>query len=337
MSKKKHDDHEEHVNHEAWVIPYADLMTLLMAMFIVLWALGNGDKAKAEAIKAGFAAELGIGPAGASLGGTETGGTTADSAEDEQAELQAKVGDALEIQRQADTREAAIRSERQELEQTAEEIRKQLEAKGLTDEVKLQMSPEGLVVVASEGLLFGPGSADLGEEGRRAIDLIAEPMKGMTQPIRIEGHTDSTPISNGRFPSNWELSSGRASTVLRHLIADFGVAANRLSAAGYADTQPVGDNATPEGRAANRRVEIVLVATRASAPLPANSEGVPGATDLGGVPAPIGPDGPLGAPLDLAPDLPKQPSPSTTAAPTAVPTTTAAHATEPAAEGGGPH
>jgi chemotaxis protein MotB len=336
MSKKKHEDHEDHVNHEAWVIPYADLMTLLMAMFIVLWALGNTDKAKAQAIQQGFQAELGIGPAGGNLASGESGRTIeAETKDQAQAQLQAKVGDAIEVQRQADQREAEIRSERSDLEEAKNEIQKELEAKGLTDQIKLQMSPEGLIVVASDGLLFGPGSAELGEPGQRAIDLIAEPMRAMTQPIRIEGHTDSTPIANERFPSNWELSSGRASTVLRHLITGFGIAPGRLSAAGYADTKPVADNATAEGRAANRRVEIVLVATKASAPLPANSEGVPGATDLGGVPAPIGPEGPLGAPLDIVPDLPKQ---STTTTPAPTTTTATAHAeAEPAAAAGEPH
>jgi chemotaxis protein MotB len=331
MSKKKHDDHEDHVNHEAWVIPYADLMTLLMAMFIVLWALGNTDKSKAEQIKAGFTAELGIAPAGGQLGGSDSGGTTEPQKTDQaQVQLQVKVGDALEIQRQADARQAEITAERQDLAEAADQIQKELEAKGLTDQIKLQMSPEGLIVVASEGLLFAPGSAELGEAGARAIDLIAGPMKGMTQPIRIEGHTDATPIVTERFPSNWELSSGRAATVLRRLIDRFAIAADRLSAAGYADTKPVADNGTAEGRAANRRVEIVLVATKASAPLPTDSKGVPGATDPGGVPAPIGPDGPLGAPLDIAPDLPDVPrtsAPATTE-PAASPATTVAATAE---------
>ena len=99
-------------------------------------------------------------------------------------------------------------------------------------------------------------------------------------------------MSTGQFPSNWELSSGRASTVLRHLIDRFGFAPGRLSAAGYADTQPVADNGTAEGRAANRRVEILLVATESTKPLQTGSDGVPGSSGVGGVPAPMGPEGP---------------------------------------------
>jgi chemotaxis protein MotB len=315
---KKHEDHEEHVNHEAWVIPYADLLTLLMAMFLVLWSLGKTDAAKAQRVAAAFSAETGVGPSGGQLGGPADGAaTTQASAAAEASRLQVRVGDAEAIQHQADVREAAIKTERNELEVARRQIQAELDAKGLADQVTVRMTPEGLIVVATEGLLFGSGSAVLGETGAGALDIIAEPMRSMTQPVRIEGHTDSTPIATGQFPSNWELSSTRASTVLRYLIDRFAFTPDRMSAAGYADTQPVGDNATAEGRAANRRVEIVLVATKATAPLQTGTDGVPGSSGVAGVPAPIGPDGPLGAPLGIAPDMPK---PNTTAAATTTPT-----------------
>src|SRR3954449_4875650 len=145
------EDHEEHVNHEAWVIPYADLMTLLMAMFIVLWALGNTDSKKAEQIQAGFAAELGIGPAGGAISVDETSSSSSTqvATEEDVTQLRAKVGDATEIQRQADLREAKIRSERGDLEEARKQIQKQLELKGLTDQVQLRLTPEGLLVVAT--------------------------------------------------------------------------------------------------------------------------------------------------------------------------------------------
>jgi chemotaxis protein MotB len=315
MSRKKHEDHEEHVNHEAWVIPYADLLTLLMGLFLVLWSLGKTDESRAQQVQAGFTAELGIGPSGASLGVGGTGSSTAEEiTQEDVTQLKAKVGDAAAIQHLADTREAKIRAERADLEAVQREIQGQLEAKGLTEQVTTKITPEGLIVVATEGLLFGSGSATLDEGGARAIDLIAEPMLSMSQPIRIEGHTDSTPVATPQFPSNWELSSGRASTVLRHLITAFGFPPARLSAAGYADTQPVGDNATVEGRAANRRVEILLVATESTEPLQTGTDGVPGSSGVAGVPAPMGTDGPLGAPLEIEPPLPKAKTPPTTAA-----------------------
>jgi chemotaxis protein MotB len=316
MSKKKHDDHEEHVNHEAWVIPYADLMTLLMAMFIVLWALGNTDAGKIQQVQAGFADALNIGPAGGAIGVESTEAAAPVSKEDV-AELQGKVGEATAIQRQADLREAKIRSERADLEETRKEIQHQLELKGLTDQVQTRLTPEGLLVVATEGLLFGSGSATLDDGGSRAIDLIAEPMLSLTQPIRIEGHTDSVPVATAQFPSNWELSSARASTVLRHLIGTFSFPPGRLSSAGYADTHPAGDNATAEGRAANRRVEILVVAQESIEPLQPGSNGEPGRSGVTGVPAPIGEEGPLGAPLEIEPALPKPDTASDLPAPTA--------------------
>jgi chemotaxis protein MotB len=317
MSRKKHhEEHEEHVNHEAWVIPYADLLTLLMGLFLVLWSLGQTDLAKAAKVQAGFAAELGVGPAGGQLGGasvSQSTGTNDAAADGEDAvDLRNKLSEADAIQAKAEARAADIRAEQAELRQAQEQIQAQLDARGLSDKVQMRLEPQGLIVVATDGLLFGSGSAALGDAGQQAVDIIAEPMKSLSQPIRIEGHTDNTPIATGQFPSNWELSSGRASTVLRYLVEHFGLPAERISAAGYADTRPVAGNDTADGRAANRRVEIVLIATKATAPLPTGTDGVPGSIGVSGTPAPIGAEGPLGAPESVKPALPKP----TTAAPT---------------------
>jgi chemotaxis protein MotB len=312
MAKKKHDDHEEHVNHEAWVIPYADLLTLLMGLFLVLWSLGQTDIAKAEAVAAGFTASLGIGPAGGLIGagagagaGAAAGSAAQSSASEAEVDrLRTQVGDAQALQAQADVREAGIRAERADLEEARRQIQSLIDAQGLSSQVQLRLDPEGLVVIATDGLLFAPGSAELNEEGKRAVEAIAEPMRALSQPMRVEGHTDPLPIATDRFPSNWELSSTRASTVLRHLVEQSGFPRQRISAAGYADTRPVASNDTAEGRAANRRVEVVLIAVRATEPLPTGTDGVPGSSGAGGVPAPIGPDGPLGAPEPVRPDFP---------------------------------
>jgi chemotaxis protein MotB len=177
----------------------------------------------------------------------------------------------------------------------------------------MRVDDQGLVVVATEGLLFGSGSAGLEPSGTAAIDAIAEPLLALTQPIRIEGHTDNTPISSSVFPSNWELSTARASSVLRYLVERYQFPTDRVSAAGYGDTRPVGDNATPEGRAANRRVEIVVQAVKATQPLPQDTSNSNVAVT--GVPAPIGSDGPLGVPENLGP--------TTTVAGSDTPTTSA--------------
>lgn len=311
MPKKKHEEHEEHANHEAWVIPYADLLTLLMALFLVLWAIGQTDMAKARAVSAGFAEALGIGPTGGAVGGGGAGsstyagtGITVPQAANEvgQAAPNADtrtLANAQGILDQAKQRQAAIEGERQELEQTKQQIQEELDAKGFGDKVEMRVDERGLVVVATEGLLFASGSAGLESSGTAAIDIIAGPLLGLTQPIRIEGHTDDAPIASATFPSNWELSTARASSVLRYLIGHHAFPTARISAAGYGETRPVGDNATAEGRAANRRVEIVVQAVKVTEPLPQDSSDADVAVT--GVPAPIGKDGPLGAPENLGP------------------------------------
>jgi len=309
--KKKHADHEEHANHEAWVIPYADLLTLLMALFLVLWAMGQTDVAKAKAISAGFAEALGIGPEGGAVGGggagnstyAGTGITTPQGSNSNTAVTPQDDGKAMAnaqgILNQAQQRQADIQGEKAQLEQTKQQIQQQLDAAGFGDKVEMRVDDQGLVVVATEGLLFGSGSSGLEPSGTAAIDAIAAPLLGLTQPIRIEGHTDNTPIASAVFPSNWELSTARASSVLRYLVEQHGFPATRVSAAGYGDTRPVGDNTTAEGRAANRRVEIVVQAVKATEPLPQDTT----SSDVGvtGVPAPIGKDGPLGLPENLGP------------------------------------
>jgi chemotaxis protein MotB len=335
VPRKKHEDHDEHVNHEAWVIPYADLLTLLMALFLVLWAMGQTDASKARAISAGFAEELGIGPSGGALGGGGAGnstyagtgiaapqGSTGSDASAMPTSEAKTVANAQGILDQAKQRAADIKGEREELEQTKEEIQKQLDAKGFGDKVQMRVDDEGLVVVATEGLLFGSGSSGLEPSGTGAIDAIAEPLAALTQPIRIEGHTDNTPIASALFPSNWELSTARASVVLRYLLEKYQFPAGRVSAAGYGDTRPVGDNATPEGRSANRRVEIVVQAVKTTAPLP--QDGSTTAVDVMGVPAPIGEDGPQGHPDNLGP---------TTTVATNTDSTTAGQATTQPTEG----
>jgi chemotaxis protein MotB len=116
-----------------------------------------------------------------------------------------------------------------------------------------------VVTVVTDDVLFAPGSATLEASGRRVLDVLAPTLTEFDNPIMIEGHTDDRPINTDRFPSNWELSSHRATTVLRELVDAHHLDPRRLSASGYGEQHPIGDNSTAEGRAANRRVELVIV------------------------------------------------------------------------------
>ncbi|CAM3984987.1 OmpA family protein [Vreelandella rituensis] len=123
--------------------------------------------------------------------------------------------------------------------------------------VSVDQGREGVTLRIDDSLLFASGQAQLTSQGRGVIGSLVEVLESFEGQISIEGHTDNIPISTARFPSNWELSAARAIAVLRHLEGE-GMDVNRMRAVGYADTQPMQDNAMSEGRAANRRVELLL-------------------------------------------------------------------------------
>lgn len=128
----------------------------------------------------------------------------------------------------------------------------------LMQSAKIRQTKSGLIVSLTEAGVFAPGEASLGEQAQTLIKKLAENLKTTNALIRVEGHTDSVPISNAKFSSNWELSTARAANVLQKLVEE-GIAPERLSAAGYGGFQPLADNATPEGRAQNRRVDVVIL------------------------------------------------------------------------------
>ena len=263
-----HEEHEEHVNHERWLITYADMITLLMVLFIVLYSISQVDLAKFRRLKEGVAGGLG-GPAaaGALEGGAgplEGGGGVFDvglngtapvtSAQAAQTALAA-----------AQARAAGARQQRAVLQGAQREIQRSLDKEGLGATVKFRLESRGLVVtIVSDRVLFEPGQADLRHEGREVVDKLAAAIGRLPNKLAVEGHTDNVPIS-GRYASNWELSTARATTVLRELIERHGISPSRLSAAGYADERPVAVNDTVDGRAANRRVELVVMADVAAA------------------------------------------------------------------------
>ena len=269
MSKKKHhhEEHEEHVNHEAWVIPYADMLTLLMALFLVMWASSQTDTNKAKQVMAGFADSLGIQGNGQGVGGKGIfdGAATPDKP-DAKIDITPKADKAAaaleELQQQAETADAA----KEQLEGIQQEITAGAQQNGSAGELAFKEEARGLIVsIVSEGVLFDPGSADLRPEGRAVLDGLAGTLNASPNKLSIEGHTDDRPISTARFPSNWELSTARASAVLRYLVDVHRMDPKRLSASGYGDQQPVAANTDDAGRAKNRRVDIAILSDPAAA------------------------------------------------------------------------
>lgn len=208
--RRKNTDNESRHN-DRWMISYADLVTLLLALFIVLYAAS--DHQRAQKIVASFTEQNAYGD-----------GILPGNLSDENKNVEVRI----------------------------------LENSVLMQKTKMRQTGRGLIVSLSEAGFFAPGDASVSAEAESVIKTLAESLKETQTPVRVEGHTDSTPISNSRYPSNWELSTARAAAVLARLTEN-GIAPERLSAAGYAGFQPVAGNESAEGRAQNRRVDIVVL------------------------------------------------------------------------------
>jgi chemotaxis protein MotB len=251
--RKKHEEHEEHENHERWLVTYADMITLLMVLFIVLFAIGQTDLEKFRRLQVGLNDAFGTEIPGVLEASGE--GILNDSAAfgvERAAEAQAAI-QALDAARRA------IAEDRVALESTQAELDARLSALGVREDVDLRLDARGLIVtIVTDQVLFAPGSDVVLGEGRSILAAIGGALLDLPNDVGVEGHTDDVPISTARFHSNWELSTARATSVLQLLVETTGIAPSRLSAAGYADTHPIADNSTTEGRAANRRVEVVV-------------------------------------------------------------------------------
>jgi chemotaxis protein MotB len=275
---EEHEEHEEHVNHEAWVIPYADMLTLLMVMFLALFATGRVDIEKFKKLAANLRDEFGGSAQIVSVGTGGSGATPMQGGNGIfEGALPPKEGGeptAMQVEKaRQDYEKEAAADAVEKLQDFQDQLTSKSNIAGLGQGLDFTLEGRGLVVtVLSDAVLFGPGSANLESGGTTVLGIVAEALKMIPNAVVIEGHTDSRPISTSRFPSNWELSTARATAVLRYL-AGTGIDPGRLSASGYGDTHPVGDNATAEGQAKNRRVEIIVLTDVSLEPILADAAG----------------------------------------------------------------
>jgi len=260
MSKKKH---PEHVNHERWLVSYADFITLLFAFFVVLFASGQSDKVKQKkisvAITTAFSQMAIFDPhsKAPALNDNAGGGSESvpapvalpmDTASGSTAETPTRV-DPLKTE---SLTPAALQQQVQKL------IQKQLASGTLhSGDLSIHASPEGLTLSLQEGGFFDSGSATIRPTALPALQALAASLAA--SPLRIEGHTDNQPEHSALYASNWELSSARACAIARFLLDNSHGDPAQISVAGYAEFHPVATNATPEGRAKNRRVDIVFL------------------------------------------------------------------------------
>ncbi|HEX5127585.1 MAG TPA: flagellar motor protein MotD [Rhodocyclaceae bacterium] len=245
MARRKHI--EEHENHERWLVSYADFITLLFAFFVVMYALSSVNEGKYRVLSDSLV--------NAFRSTTNAQGVSVAAVQrSNDASIQAVIAKTP----RADPATEKLRQEnRQKMRSMADEIKRALEPLVAGGQVHVTEGVHGISVEINASVLFLPGDALLSPDAVRALRAVAEVIAKGEFPITVEGHTDTLPISTPNFPSNWELSAVRASSVVR-LFVGAGVDPRRLTAAGYGDQRPIADNATPEGRARNRRVTILI-------------------------------------------------------------------------------
>jgi chemotaxis protein MotB len=279
---KKHEE-EEHENHERWLVSYADMVTLLLVTFVVLYAMSQVDKEKFAQLASGlsdaFGTPVSVIPAATPEGSVLDGlpgaidvasvippDPTVSDVQVDKAAAQAAIEREERIKAEA---EAAY----DELAAARERIDAALTKAGFADAARYEIDERGLVVhIVADAVLFDAEKATLRTEGRRILQAVAPTLRKLPNELRVEGHANHLPVTaGGPWPSNWELSAYRSTTVLRTLTAA-GVPEKRVSAAGYSDTRPMVPISDPGAVTTNRRVDVVVLSTasaEANAKLPA--------------------------------------------------------------------
>lgn len=240
---------ESHENLERWLLTYADLITLLLAFFVVMYSMSQVDAKK-------------FGKMAEALNGVLKGGDNlVQSATKNQKTGHGvlKLGDLAMIQQSLQEKFGEFRRTQTPMtdEQTGQAA--PAPALGPQSEIETEITERGLVVHILESALFRVGSADLEPRAVEILQTVGSNLKDLPNHVRIEGHTDDRPINTARFPSNWELSSARATSVVRFFIDSVGISADRISALGYGEFRPVVPNVSIENRSRNRRVDIVVL------------------------------------------------------------------------------
>jgi chemotaxis protein MotB len=259
MSRRKKT--RSHSNHERWLVSYADFITLLFAFFVVLYASSQVDKKKvgklAMAIQVAFQ-EMGV---------FETSSTKVPV--DLEDPMPFSTVQTIEsLQRNASLGQIASHpgsglgggAENGDLAELQHELETTLALEMSQENISMRREPDGLVISLREAGFFESGSGQMKQESQPAFDRIADLLRKRNCRLRIEGHTDNVPIHTAQFSSNWELSTTRATEIIRVLIVRDGFDPHHLSAAGYGEFHPLASNSTHEGRSMNRRVDIVILA-----------------------------------------------------------------------------
>jgi chemotaxis protein MotB len=266
-------EEEEHENHERWLVSYADMMTLLMVLFIVMFAISQVDQRQFNALKDGLAA--GFGQSVSVLDGSDAAmeqpgiapippvapaNFDADVSQ-ESANVQAvqeAVDEAARLRNERQYADAAAEVSR--LEEVRDRLLAALREHGLEADVRMAIDGRGLTVsLVSRHIVFAPNLADLTPRGKQVLDVLAPVLRDLPDSLQIDGHTNQVPVKPKFYPTDWELSAARAITVLRHLNESGKVPAARMSAAAFGHERPLIDPDRKGSQQLNKRVDIVVL------------------------------------------------------------------------------
>jgi chemotaxis protein MotB len=242
-------------SHDRWLISYADFITLLFALFVVMFATSQTDRSKAQQVSDSVKEALEHGGINAVvhqiMGGTVNDKGRGNSMMRGPGGSEPFKAPVVEIR--------ATKVSVTDLTSSMEYLNRELAREIKAGKVDVHLESRGLVVSLRQAAYFPSGGDEIAPETFGSLAKIATTIRGLPNPIQLDGHTDSIPIHNDRFRSNWELSAARSIAILQLFCGPYGLPRNRFAIAGYADTEPVDSNGTPEGRGHNRRVDVVIL------------------------------------------------------------------------------
>lgn len=253
---------EERENHDRWLVSYSDFLTLLLALFVVMYAISQVNEGKYKVVAGSLVTAFGNQPNQLNRQSITT--VTPDSLlirDPVKRPIDRSAGDSMGdylIAKKARRIAEAQRRQQEKMEIIARDVIAAFDPLLRNGQVRVVQSDLGVRVEIDASLLFAPGDARLQEESSKVLESVAQVLKNTDHAIQVEGHTDNIPIVTEKFPSNWELSAVRASSVVRLLIAS-GLGATRLTAVGYGENRPLESNDSEEGRKHNRRVTVMIL------------------------------------------------------------------------------
>lgn len=238
MAKKA--KHPEHVNMERWLVSYADFMTLMFVLFIVLFSFSQIDVEKYKALSGSLSSEFSSPSDSAGGGGNPIMQFTGEGPAEAEIKTPAQIED-------------------ENLASVAQAVVTYAQEKGISSNITLRSNEKGLHISITGTVLFNDASATLTPQAKEFIKVIFEKLRDLPNNILIEGHTDNRPINTPGFPTNWELSSARSINLVRFLIEEYKFDPQRLSSAAYGEYRPIVPNDSMENMAKNRRVELIII------------------------------------------------------------------------------